>query len=139
MMTGVVLLLCAIAVSLAFEGWRRARNGRIRAVSPAQATLPEPVAEVIDRDAAVTLVQLSTAFCSSCHQVKSLLEGMAGRTGGLAYAELDVTDQPSVASSLGVLRAPTTLALAANGTELLRVGGLPRQAELLDALRPHLP
>jgi hypothetical protein len=44
-----------------------------------------------------------------------------------------------VAQSLGILRTPTTLALTGNGHELLRIGGVPKGAALLDALRPHLP
>jgi hypothetical protein len=37
-----------------------------------------------------------------------------------------------------VLRTPTTLALTADGRELLRVGGVPKGSTLVDALRPHL-
>lgn len=36
-------------------------------------------------------------------------------------------------------RTPTTLAITGDGTELLRVGGVPRGPGLLEALRPHLP
>jgi hypothetical protein len=50
-----------------------------------------------------------------------------------------VTDLPEVAADLGVLRAPTTLALDASGAELLRVGGVPRGDALIAALRPYLP
>jgi hypothetical protein len=38
-----------------------------------------------------------------------------------------------------VLRTPTTLAVDGSGTELLRVGGVPKRDELLAALRSHLP
>ena len=47
-------------------------------------------------------------------------------TDGLHHVELDVTNQPEVAQSLSVLRTPTTIALAPDGRELLRVGGVPK-------------
>jgi thioredoxin-like negative regulator of GroEL len=68
-----------------------------------------------------------------------VLHQLAERTAGLAHVELDVTDQPDVAVSLGVSRTPTTVAFTSDGTELLRVGGVPRRDTLIDALRPHLP
>ena len=68
-----------------------------------------------------------------------ILRDLADRTDGLTHAELDVTNLPDVATKLGVMRTPTTLALTADGTEVLRVGGVPKRDSLLDALRPHLP
>jgi hypothetical protein len=44
-----------------------------------------------------------------------------------------------VATSLGVMRTPTTLAVDAHGVEIMRVGGVPKRETLLEALRPHLP
>jgi hypothetical protein len=67
-----------------------------------------------------------------------VLSNLASGTEGLRHVELDVTDQPEVAQALGILRTPTTLALAADGRELLRIGGVPKGSDVLDALRPHL-
>jgi thiol-disulfide isomerase/thioredoxin len=97
------------------------------------------VRRLLDPTAAVTLVQISTTFCAPCRHARVLLADLAGKVDGLRHVELDVTDQPAVATELGVLRTPTTLALTANGTELLRVGGVPKGEPLLSALRPHLP
>jgi thiol-disulfide isomerase/thioredoxin len=139
-MTGVWVLLGALVVAGAAGWWLRANNGKVRAAKPAPAhALPEPIRAALDPAAAVTLVQLSTTFCASCRQADKLLTGFAAETPGVAHVELDVTDDPSVATTVGVMRTPTTLALAADGTELLRVGGVPQPATLLDALRPHLP
>lgn len=123
-MTGVWVLLGALVAAGAVGLWLRAVNGRVRGSASPRA-LPEPVAQAVDRDAAVTLVQLSTTFCSSCRRTRSLLEDVADRTTGLAYAELDVTDQPAVAGSLGVRRAPTTLAIGRDGTNCSGSAGFP--------------
>ncbi|OLR90864.1 TlpA family protein disulfide reductase [Actinokineospora bangkokensis] len=129
---GTLLLATAIGFAL------RARDGRVKEKAVDQA-VPEEVRALLDPDAAVTLVQLSTTFCAPCRQARVLLADLAGRTGGLAHTDLDLTSQPRLAERLSVLRTPTTLAVDSRGVELLRVSGVPKRAELLAALAPHLP
>lgn len=139
-MTGIYALLGVLLVAGAAAWWLRAREGRIRATgAPATASLPEPVRAALADAPAITLVQVSTTFCAPCRHARAVLNQLAGTTEGLRHVELDVTDTPEVAASLGVLRTPTTVAFASDGTELLRVGGVPRRDSLIDALRPHLP
>lgn len=138
MTTGLWVLAVTLVVGSVAGVLLRARNGRVRAARPEGRVLPEPVTKVIDPGSAVTLVQISTTFCAPCRHAKAVLSNLAEKTAGLHHVELDVTNQPEVAQSLSVLRTPTTLALAPDGRELLRVGGVPRGADLLDALRPHL-
>ncbi|MFC4004547.1 TlpA family protein disulfide reductase [Prauserella oleivorans] len=156
-MTGLVVLLVTLVAGLVVGVAMRRRDGRIRLTGTADTatgtadtatrtadtatgtadTLPAAVAEVLDGDA-VTLVQISTTFCAPCRQTRALLSHLAERTEGLRHVDLDVTDRPHVAHDLGVLRTPTTIAYAPQGRELLRVGGVPKSAELLAALEPHL-
>jgi thiol-disulfide isomerase/thioredoxin len=140
-MTGVWVLVGALALA-GLAGWAlRARNGRItRAASAAAvANLPERVRAALNPATPVTLVQISTSFCAPCRHAGTLLSQLADTTEGLRHVDLDVTETPEVAAELGVLRTPTTLALTPTGAELLRVGGVPKRDELLAALRPHLP
>jgi thiol-disulfide isomerase/thioredoxin len=136
-MTGLWVLVATLVAAGAVGVLLKARNGRVRAAKPAR-ELPAPVAAALDPAAAVTLVQISTTFCAPCRHAKAVLAPLAERTAGLHHVELDVTDRPEVAQSLSVLRTPTTIALTPDGRELLRVGGVPKGPELLDALRPHL-
>jgi thiol-disulfide isomerase/thioredoxin len=138
-MTGLWALLGTLVVVGALGALLRVREGRIKAAKAEPSPLPGPVRELLDPASPVTLVQLSTTFCAPCRHARALLTDLAGRTDGLHHVELDITDLPEVASELGVLRTPTTLALAPSGTELLRVGGVPKRDTLLAALRPHLP
>ncbi|HVW44423.1 MAG TPA: thioredoxin family protein [Amycolatopsis sp.] len=136
-MVGVWVVVGVLVAGLAAGAVLRAREGRIRRSGP-QHRLPGPVAGVLDPAADVTLVQISTTFCAPCRHARAILQPLAERTDGLAHVELDVTDQPEVAQALGVLRTPTTLAFSPNGTELLRVSGVPKGAALLEALDEHL-
>ncbi|NGY62164.1 thioredoxin family protein [Lentzea sp. NEAU-D13] len=138
-MTGVWALLGALAVAGAIGVLFKVREGRIsrRDSSADSMDLPVPVRDLLAPG--VTLVQLSTTFCAPCRHAKVILRDLADRTDGLTHAELDVTDLPDVAAQLGVMRTPTTLALTADGTEVLRVGGVPKRDSLLAALQPHLP
>jgi thiol-disulfide isomerase/thioredoxin len=135
--TGLWVLVAVLVAGVAAGLLLKARNGRVRDAKPAR-ELPGPVAAALDPASAVTLVQISTTFCAPCRHAKAVLEPLAERTDGLHHVELDVTNQPEVAQSLSVLRTPTTIALTPDGRELLRVGGVPKGPELLDALRPHL-
>jgi thiol-disulfide isomerase/thioredoxin len=136
--TGLWVLVATLVAAVAAGALLRARNGRVRAAKPVARELPAPVTAVLDPASAVTLVQISTTFCAPCRHAKAVLAPLAERTEGLHHVELDVTNQPEVAQALAVLRTPTTIALTPDGRELLRVGGVPKGPELLDALRPHL-
>lgn len=137
-MTGLFALVGALVVAGALAWWLRARDGRVTGPR-LTAGLPDPVRAALAGAPAVTLVQVSTTFCAPCRHARAVLGQLADSTTGLAHVELDVTDRPEVAVSLGVSRTPTTVAFAPDGTELLRVGGVPRRDTLIDALRPHLP
>jgi thiol-disulfide isomerase/thioredoxin len=139
-MLGLWVVLGTLALGSVAGFVLKARNGRVRAARPASAkqALPGPVADVLDPAVPVTLVQISTTFCAPCRHAKAVLSNLASGTEGLRHVELDVTNQPEVAQALGILRTPTTLALAADGRELLRIGGVPKGSDVLDALRPHL-
>lgn len=136
-MTGVWVLIGTLALASVFGlAWRRSQ-GRVR--SAKSSPLPAELRELVDPGSPVTLLQISTTFCAPCRHTRVLLADLAGKTDGLRHVDFDVTDHPEVARSLGVLSTPTTLAVDADGVELMRVGGVPKRDTLLAALAPHLP
>lgn len=137
-MTGAFVLLGTLALAGAIGMVLRSRDGRPRSAPVEQVTaLPYDVRSVL-APSGVTLVQLSTTFCAPCRHTRILLSDLASRTDGLHHTELDLTNHPELARELAVLRTPTTLAIGPAGTEILRVGGVPKRDELLAALQPHL-
>lgn len=136
-MTAVLVLVGTLALASAFGLYWRARQGRVSAAK--RSALPGPLMDLVDPDSRVTLLQISTTFCVPCRQTRVLLSDLAAKTSGLRHVDYDVSDHPEVATSLGVLRTPTTLAVDASGVEIMRVGGVPKRDTLLAALQPHLP
>lgn len=136
MATGVLVLVGTLVLATVAGVLLRKRDGRVRTV--AASALPADVQALV-APAGITLVQLSTTFCAPCRHARVVLANLAERVDGLHHTELDLTERPDLARELSVLRTPTTLAVDGNGTELLRVGGVPKRDELLAALRSHLP
>jgi thiol-disulfide isomerase/thioredoxin len=134
-MTGVWVLVGAVAVAMAAGFLLRARNGKLRRARTS--SLPAQVAELIEPSSRVTLLQVSTEFCAPCKHAAVALTTLAKDLDGVHHVDLDVTHQPDVAERLGVLSTPTTLALTPEGAELFRFSGLPRVDELTDRLASH--
>lgn len=157
-MTGWWALLITLAVVVVLAVVLRSREGRIRSaparrgasepdaqegsdvVQEAPAPLPEALRARLghEPDARITLLQLSTTFCAPCRHARILLADLAERTDGVRHVDVDLTHHPEWSTPLRVHTTPTTLVLDEAECELFRVSGVPRRADLLDALRPHL-
>jgi Thiol-disulfide isomerase and thioredoxins len=132
-----VALGVAVVVALVLALVLRARDGRVRAAAGASGGWALAGCSPSGQDR-VLLLQLSSPVCAPCRQTAAVLTELAGRTVGLVHVELDVADRPDAARELGVLRTPTVVAFDRDGTELLRVSGVPRAADLLAGVRPAL-
>lgn len=142
-MTGLGFAVAALLVAGVLGLWWRHRQGRVRIASGPAGTadgaeLPDAVLRKVDPAASVTLLQLSTPVCARCPQARDVLTDVSTSTGGVEHAELDLAEHPEVSTRLGVRSTPTVLAITRAGRELFRVAGVPRRAELLSALEPHL-
>lgn len=127
-------LLLATAVGLAL----RARDGRLRTARTTAAAGWDLAGLAPGPDDRVLLLQLSSPVCTPCRRTAELLGAWEARTPGLVHHELDVADRPDPARALDVLRTPTVVAFDRDGTELLRVSGVPAVADLEAALAPRL-
>ncbi|MGH4014517.1 MAG: thioredoxin family protein [Pseudonocardiaceae bacterium] len=131
------LVLGTLLVATLFGLLWQSRQGRVRAPGRT-AALPEPVLHRVDSATAVTLLQLSSPLCGRCPHARAVLGELADATPGVRHAQIDLGEHPQLADELGVRSTPTTLVLSRSGQELFRVAGVPRRAELLSALQPHL-
>ena len=163
MTTGAWILVAAVVLALVVGLWRAATDGRFRgthAVSgatgptrpdatgadatpddqePAEPVVTPPGAAVVAEVGEVlgeraTLLQFSSAFCAPCRATRRILADVAEAVPGVVHVEVDAEHHLDAVRRLGVLRTPTTLVLAADGTEVTRAAGAPRKEQVLAAL-----
>jgi len=123
---GGVLVLAAVAGF----GWRR-RDGRMRP-SPAPRLTEADLGQPLGTRA--TLVQFSSAFCAPCRATRQLLSDVARGSDGVAHMEIDVAARMDLARRLDIRRTPTVFVLGPHGQIARRASGLPRRADVVDAL-----
>ncbi|HUC24289.1 MAG TPA: thioredoxin family protein [Streptosporangiaceae bacterium] len=81
-----------------------------------------------------TLLQFSTAFCAPCRATRRILADVAGLTAGVAHVEIDAESRLDLVRQLNVLRTPTVLVLAGDGTIVRRASGQPRKPDVIAAI-----
>jgi thiol-disulfide isomerase/thioredoxin len=81
-----------------------------------------------------TLLQFSTAFCAPCRATRRILADVAGLIEGVAHVEIDAESRLDLVRQLNVLRTPTVLVLAGDGTIVRRASGQPRKPDVIAAI-----
>ncbi|GAA2340634.1 thioredoxin family protein [Streptomyces kunmingensis] len=81
-----------------------------------------------------TLVQFSSAFCAPCRATRRVLGEVAAMVPGVSHVEIDAEARLDLVRRSGVVRTPTVLVLAADGSEVRRAAGQPRKADIIAAL-----
>ncbi|MFG2107236.1 TlpA family protein disulfide reductase [Micromonospora chersina] len=136
-LTGVLVLVAVLAAATALGWWRRRRDGRLRAVSPAAAAPHRAALAALGvRPGVVTLVQFSAPICAPCRAARRVLADVAGRVDGVALLEVGVEEHLDRTRELDVWRTPTVLLVDGDGRIVRRASGVPDRADLLAALMP---
>jgi thiol-disulfide isomerase/thioredoxin len=144
---GLIALAAALAVATLIGVALRRRAGRFRAGSgqagPRRATLASAeaaAAALTEADLGgklgerATLVQFSTAFCAPCRPTRQLLAQVAGTVDGVRHIEIDAASRLDLARRLRISSTPTVLVLGPDGGIVRRAVGLPRKADVLEAV-----
>ena len=152
---GAWVLIVAVAVALAFGGYRAAVDGRfagthrVRGGDPVEPTEdaegaapPTSVLAGVDLPHELgeraTLLQFSSAFCAPCRATRRVLADVAAAVPGVVHVEVDAEHHLELVRRLGILRTPTTLILDAHGAEVTRASGAPRKEQVLASLASAL-
>lgn len=70
-----------------------------------------------------TIVQFSTELCSRCPGVQRTIASLVADAPGVAFAHVDVTHRPDLASAFNLLQTPTVLLLDSAGRTQTRLSG----------------
>lgn len=148
--TGVVVLVVAVVVAMAFGGYRALTDGRFRgthrlrgvgeeSTEGAGASVLEdtPWADQLGEQA--TLLQFSSAFCAPCRVARRVLADVAETVPGVVHLDVDAEHHLDVVRRLGIMRTPTTLVLDGSGREVTRAQGAPTKQQVLAALPQAQP
>ncbi|MET0931718.1 MAG: thioredoxin family protein [Aeromicrobium sp.] len=148
-MTGLVVLLVAVAAALAIALLMRWKNGRFTATAvpvspPASGRGEYPPTDARERLTAeqigvplgerATLVQFSSAFCSPCRATRVVLADVASKVPGVVTVDIDAEEHLQLVRDLDIMRTPTVLVLDAEGAVTTRASGQPRRDQVLAAL-----
>jgi thiol-disulfide isomerase/thioredoxin len=134
--TGVVVLLGALALAAVLATTHRRYDGRLRHRAD-QADLRDLLPGAAGERA--TLVQFSSAFCAPCRATRRVLSEVAEVVPGVAHLEVDAESHLDLVRQLKVLKTPTTLVLDAQGREVRRAVGQPSKTAVLTALGQAVP
>lgn len=137
--TVLVLTVLVAALGIAYIVGRllTGRAGLMKEVPPA-----EPYAENDNSDLGLsttgpTVVHFSATWCGPCAAVRRVVDQVCGELG-VAHVEIDLDANPVAARRLSVLSLPTTFIFDASGQQRYRTAGVPKSADLRDALLPLL-
>ena len=130
-MTGLYVVGIALVLALGFGLYRKAVDGRVRAV---RATPASPLGLDQDLGRTATFVQFSSAVCAPCRVTARVLDEVSASTDGVAHIEIDAEQRLDLVGELGITRTPTVLVLDGSGVVRSRMVGAPRRQDVLAAL-----
>jgi thiol-disulfide isomerase/thioredoxin len=82
----------------------------------------------------ITVVQFSGEFCAICPQARTVVERVLRDHPDVAHVEVDVADHIEAVRGLDIRRTPTLLIVDERGRPVHRASGMPREAELRQAV-----
>lgn len=131
-MTGVYVVAIALLLAVGFGLYRKAVDGRVRAVRAGSTQNPLRLdAELGDT---ATFVQFSSAACAPCRVTARVLDEVSASTEGVTHIEIDAEQRLDLVGELGITRTPTVLVLDGSGAVRSRIVGAPRRQDVLAAL-----
>lgn len=131
-MTGLWIVLAAVALALAFGGYRRLTDGKARAVSTEPTLDASRLGSELGSQA--TFVQFSSTVCAPCRATHRVLSELATTDPGVAHVDLDAETRLDLVDEFSVTRTPTVLLLDAAGVVRHRITGAVRRDQALEAL-----
>jgi len=81
-----------------------------------------------------TIVQFSGQFCGTCEPARALVSRILRDSPDIGQLEVDVAEHMKAVRALDIRRTPTLIIVDRRGVPVHRVSGMPREAELREAV-----
>lgn len=133
-MTGLLVVGGVLLAVVAFGGFRRLRDGRVRAAKATSVTEFDAGAVQRELGAQATFVQFSSQICAPCRTTHRLLADIADNDPTLAHIDVNVGTHVDLVQQHHITRTPTVFILDRHGHIRHRIVGAARKTEVLDAL-----
>ncbi|MGI8653104.1 MAG: TlpA family protein disulfide reductase [Geodermatophilaceae bacterium] len=131
-LVGVIGLVVVLVLVAGFVILRRRFDGRLRAAVQPERSLAE-VGIALPADN-VAVVQFSGEFCAICTPARTLVQRVLRDHPDIARIEVDVAEHLTAVRALDIRRTPTLLIVDEQGQVVHRSSGMPREAELRQAV-----
>lgn len=137
----LVIGLAALMLATAAGLWLRKRDGELRhAPIDESAELVALLTEVGFTGRGPAVVHFSADWCAPCKAVARVVGGVVTELAHLPHPpqdlEVDIDENPRLASYLRVLSLPTTFIIERGGAQKFRAAGVPSAADLRGVLEP---
>lgn len=130
---GVVALAAVLLVVLGFGLLRARYDGRIRTAPTVQGSSLADLGIALPAERA-TIVQFTGEFCGTCAQARTLVERILLDAPDVGHVEVDVAEHLNAVRALDIRRTPTLIIVDRHGVPVHRASGMPREAELREAV-----
>ena len=131
-LVGVIGLVVVLVLVAGFVILRRRFDGRLgAAVQPERSLAEVGIALPADN---VAVVQFSGEFCAICTPARTLVQRVLRDHPDIARIEVDVAEHLTAVRALDIRRTPTLLIVDEQGQVVHRSSGMPREAELRQAV-----
>ncbi len=133
-MTGVWVVCAAVALALAFGGYRWLTDGRAKAIRSGAGRRLDAVRLGGSLGSEATFVQFSSRVCAPCRATHTLLADVTATRPTVTHIDLDAESRLDLVEEFGITRTPTVLVLDGSGAVRQRIVGATRRPDVLTAL-----
>ena len=133
----LTVLVAALGIAYIIGRLLTLRAGLMKEVAPAEPSDEEDNSDLGLSTTGPTVVHFSATWCGPCAAVRRVVDQVCDDLG-VAHVELDLDANPVAARRLSVLSLPTTFIFDASGQQRYRTAGVPKSADLREALLPLL-
>ena len=130
--TLIAILIFAIASGYGL--WYRQSRGKVKRSSRGDSGALTSAVIGQELGARASLLQFSSAFCTPCRATRVLITDVIEGLEGVAHIDIDAESHLELVRKLDIRSTPTTLFLDRNGIEKGRAIGVPKRAQLLEAI-----